>query len=275
MVTRSLGVARWFGSLAAVVAGCGWGRAAAAAPADDDAPVLMPLSVDPVVAGRPARLAAVGTAGSDGAIAAGGSAELALASRVALGATVGVGAVAGEPESDVLIGFATRVELLDESTAPLGLGASARYLASGFSVDRSELELSVQAARSLGSTRILGGLTGGRELTRPEGDVEANAAVVHAIAGPVGLGVDARGRAGLRGGAEAERERERELAELGGGEGEGEAGEHAWDARAGAVATVTSGPVGAYAFAGVGVVGLRDAGASASAVVSLGVQLVR
>ncbi|MEQ1507178.1 MAG: hypothetical protein ABMB14_33425, partial [Myxococcota bacterium] len=52
-------------------------------------PVLMPLSTDPVVGDHLARVGAVGAAGSDGGLEASGLAELAVASRVAVGATIG------------------------------------------------------------------------------------------------------------------------------------------------------------------------------------------
>lgn len=228
-------------------------------------PVLLPLSVDPVVADRPARLAAIGAAATDGALDAAATAELALASRAAFGASVGIGARDGEA-GDLLAGFAARVELLDADTAPLGLGASARYVASGFSVDRGEVELSVQAARHLGPTYLLAGITGGREVTRPDGDVEATVAAVHPVVGALSVGLDARARAAVRGDAEAERERE-----LGNEENE----EAAWDARAGALASVGSDGFGGFGFAGMGVVGQRDAGPRWSAALSVGVQLVR
>jgi len=215
-------------------------------------PTFLPLTSDPIVGDHTARAGLAGTADSTGVVGAQALVEVAIVSRVALQVRAG-----GELGSEgPLLGGQASVEILDEATAPIGLGAAVRYTHVGFDGVDAETEVEIAASRQLGPVRLLVNATGGKDLAEDEGDVEGAVAGLVALSPLVGIGLDARGRVML-GDAEDESE---------GDERRG------WDSRAGAVVTVGDERVSGFGFAGAELVEDRDA-ARAGALVSLGVQV--
>lgn len=216
-------------------------------------PTLLALSPDPVVGDGFGRVAAVGDAGMVGSVGLVGLAEAAIASRVAVQARVGGEVGIDEP----LFGAALRGEILDEATAPIGLGLEARYKTEGFDGVDHEVELGLAASRRLGASRLLVGATVGRDVNEPEGDAELSVGLLHAVGEVVAVGGEARGDLAIG-----------DVEEEDGDEDE----RRGFDLRAGGTVTAGAERVSGFLFGGAEVIGDGE-GTAAGALVSLGAQV--
>lgn len=215
-------------------------------------PTYLPLTADSVVGDHTARAGIAGTAGTTGVFGAQALVEVAIVSRVALQVQAG-GQLGSEGP---LLGGQASVEILDEATAPIGLGAALRYTHVGFDGVDAETEVEIAASKTLGPMRLLVNATGGKDLAEDEGAVEGAVAGLVPLSPLVAVGLDTRVRGAVGDAEDASEGEER----------------RGWDARAGGVVTVGDDRVSGFGFAGAELVGTADA-AQAGALVSVGVQV--
>lgn len=165
-----------------------WLTLAAAAVA---APPLHGLATDPAIGDQTARFM-VRTTGQTAGGATGamrGTAELAVAGRVAAGVQIEAATSAPAP----VLGGELRVGLLDPD-APLALAVGARYKRDGFVPGTDELEAVLAFGADVGDWRLYTNFVGGRALAEPEGDVELFLGADRRL-GAARVGGEARGRA--------------------------------------------------------------------------------
>ena len=207
-------------------------------------PVLLPFSHDPVVGDHAARTGVSGSASSTGTYSADALVEVAFASRVGVAVTAGFGTEAA------LLGGEVRAELLDQETAPIGLGIGARYRHIGFDGADAEAEVALYSAYEAGALHLFLDATAGKDLVEPEGDVESALAATGALSEIAALGIQGQVRSRI---------------------GEGDEifeGTSPWEARVGGLFCLGEKRVSGFAFAGAEFVGAQPA-----ALVSVGVQL--
>ena len=207
-----------------------------------DPPPPVALLVDPVVGSRAARveLGAGASLGESARVSMGAGVEGDFSGRLAVRASALVPMADAE---EVELTAAARVELAEAARAGVDLAAGLRYKRTGFREEAGEAELLLAAARTLGNTRLLANLTGGRGLSEPEWDVEGALGGLVSVGENLGVGGAARGRIGAtahetKGAAgEAEAEAERR-------------GDPAWDVVVGPTVNVSVGAATLSVFGG-------------------------
>jgi hypothetical protein len=215
-------------------------------------PARMPMSLDPVVGDRAGQVALVGLASPFAGADVRLTGKLSIASRVA----VAVRASSTVAEFRPIVGARVGVEVLDEASAPLGLGATLAYEKVGFDGFDAQLELGLSASRRLGEARLVANVGAARDVEEDEGSVSGGLAALYALSPAAAVGLDSR-------------------AEVAVGEVEHEDREdrRGWDLLAGPTVMGDVGAVGGFAFAGVEARGGDERGASAGVAARLGVDV--